>query len=142
MNRIPIRWKFDDGGRRREGHGTAAGDPVVRAVAIVSRRSYTEVFDEIESFRRYCDLRVGALPRWLQLYMRHQGWTWTPATFLGEGCTTHLRTDELPGGRIIVRISHGVAAVIDGCLHDVTDCSRNGRRCVYGWWTCTEVGTP
>lgn len=112
----------------------------MRAVAIVDQRSYTEVFDEVEQFRRRCDLQLGALKNWLPRYMLHLGWEWTPTTFLAEGCTTHLRASELPRGRIVVRISMGVAAVVDRVLHDVSDESRGGRRCVYGWWARPDVG--
>jgi hypothetical protein len=53
---------------------------------------------------------------------------------IGTGCTVHLKADELPAGRIIVRLSGHYAAVIDGVLHDTSDCSRDGTRCVYGYW--------
>ncbi len=140
MNHAPMPWKFDDGGRQREGFRGAHGDPVVRAVAIADQRRYSEVFDEVEQYRRICDLQLGRLKSWVPLYMMTLGWDWTPATFLGEGCTVHLKRRELPGGRIIVRISMGVAAVVDGVLHDVVDSSRHGRRCVYGYWTRPEGG--
>ena len=111
----------------------------MRAVAIVDQRSYTEVFDEVEQFRRRCDLQHGALKTWIPRYMLHLGWVWTPATFLAEGCTMHLCARELPRGRIVVRISTRVAAVVDRVLHDIADESRGGHRCVYGWWTRPEV---
>jgi hypothetical protein len=54
---------------------------------------------------------------------------------VGSGCRVHLRADELPPGRLIVRVSKHVAAVIDGVIHDTFDCSRGGTRCVYGYFT-------
>jgi hypothetical protein len=39
-----------------------------------------------------------------------------------------------PPGRLVVRLSKHVAAVVDGVLHDTYDCSRGGTRCVYGYW--------
>jgi hypothetical protein len=53
---------------------------------------------------------------------------------IGTGCTVHLRSDELPGGRLIVALSRHWCAVIDGVIHDLYDCSRGGTRCVYGYW--------
>jgi hypothetical protein len=54
---------------------------------------------------------------------------------IGTGCKVHLRNGELPNGRIIVKLSRHVAAVIDGVLHDLTEeVSRDGTRCVYGYW--------
>ncbi len=54
---------------------------------------------------------------------------------IGQGCTVHLRADELPGGRLIVRVSRHMCAVIDGVIHDTHDPSRAGTRCVYGYWS-------
>jgi hypothetical protein len=53
---------------------------------------------------------------------------------IGSGCQVHLAADELPPGRIIVRLSKHYAAVVDGVLHDTHDCSRDGTRCVYGYF--------
>ena len=55
-----------------------------------------------------------------------------------EFCTVHLRADELPAGRIIASLSRHVVAVIDGVIHDIYDPSRDGTRCVYGYWTVPE----
>jgi len=54
---------------------------------------------------------------------------------IGSGCKVHLCADELPPGKIIVKLSGHVAAVIDGVLYDNHDCSRQGSRCVYGYWS-------
>ena len=32
------------------------------------------------------------------------------------------------------RLSGHLAAVIDGVVHDIHDCSRDGTRCVYGYF--------
>jgi hypothetical protein len=53
---------------------------------------------------------------------------------IGSGCTVHLRDGELPMGRLIVSVSLHLVAVIDGIIHDTHDCSRDGTRCVYGYW--------
>jgi hypothetical protein len=53
---------------------------------------------------------------------------------IGQGCKVHLRSDELPSGRLIVRVSGHITSMIDGVLHDTYDCSRNGTRCVYGYY--------
>ena len=37
-------------------------------------------------------------------------------------------------GRIIVRLSKHYTCLIDGIIHDTHDPSRNGTRCVYGYW--------
>ena len=37
-------------------------------------------------------------------------------------------------GRLIVSVSKHLTAVIDGNVHDIYDCTRNGKRCVYGYF--------
>lgn len=55
---------------------------------------------------------------------------------IGTGCTVHLVSQELPGGRLIVSVSKHLTAVIDGVIHDTHNPSRSGTRCVYGYWQC------
>ena len=59
---------------------------------------------------------------------------------IGSGCKVHLRADELPSGRLIVSLANHVVAVIDGVLHDTHDSSRDGTRCVYGYWKLEQEG--
>lgn len=53
---------------------------------------------------------------------------------IGQGCTVHMRADELPSGRLVVNLSKHSTAVIDGVCHDTYDPSRDGTRCVYGYF--------
>jgi len=54
--------------------------------------------------------------------------------FIGSGCRVHLRSKELPMGTLIVSVSKHLTTVIDGVINDTHDCSRDGTRCVYGYW--------
>ena len=67
--------------------------------------------------------------------MAELGFVWTPTMAIGQGCTVHLRADELPKGNLIVSVSSHFVAMIDGVIHDTHDPSRQGTRCVYGYWT-------
>lgn len=58
--------------------------------------------------------------------------------FIGSGCRVHLKADELPKGVVIVSLSKHIAAVKNGVIHDLSDCSRDGTRCVYGYWRKEE----
>ena len=78
--------------------------------------------------------RTGIHRPTMRRIMEALGWHWIPTMKIGEGCRVHLSADELPAGRIIVSLSRHYAAVIDGELHDTHDCSRDGTRCVYGYW--------
>ena len=82
------------------------------------------------------------MPDVYKRYLAETGWEWVPTMEFGVGCQVHLRADELPEGRLIVRLSKHLAAVIDGVLHDTHDCSRDGTRCVYGYWTQLEPNGP
>lgn len=53
---------------------------------------------------------------------------------VGTGCRVHLRDGELPEGRLIVRVSGHLVAVINSVIHDTHDPSREGTRCVYGYF--------
>jgi hypothetical protein len=68
-------------------------------------------------------------------YLESLGWVWTPTMRIGSGCKVHLKASELPPGRLIVKASKHMTVVIDRVLHDTYDCTRNGTRCVYGYFT-------
>jgi hypothetical protein len=142
-----MRWIYDDGGREAAGfEAKKVGDCVVRAIAIATGQSYRAVYDEIgdlardDNSRRRVHRRSNVSPRngvmkeVYKRYLRDLGWTWTPTMGIGTGCRVHLRDGELPAGRLIVRTSRHLTAVIDGVIHDIYDPSRDGSRCVYGYW--------
>jgi hypothetical protein len=138
---------YNDGGRSAAGYLGEARDCVTRAVAIATGLPYQEVYDALgdgcrtqrktSRSKREASARngVNTQRKWFQAYMRNLGWTWTPTMTIGSGCKVHLRADELPAGRLIVSVSKHYAAVIDGVIHDTHDCSRDGKRCVYGYWS-------
>ena len=138
---------FDDGGRKTAGFKGEASDCVARAIAIAADRPYREVYDALAhgNGMQRATRRTGRCPRsarngvitqrqWFKDYMTSLGFVWHPTMQIGSGCKIHLRADELPPGRLVVMVSKHSAAVIDGVLHDTHDCSRNGTRCVYGYW--------
>jgi hypothetical protein len=144
-------WQYNDGGRKAARFKGATGDCVTRAIAIATGKPYVEVYHEIndaakdEKFRRGkigfaatigrgSSARTGVLKATLKEYIASLGWTWTPTMKIGTGCRVHLKADELPAGRLIVSVSRHLVAVIDGVIHDTHDPSRNGTRCVYGYW--------
>lgn len=136
-------WVYDDGGRAAAGYRGETGDCVTRAIAIATERPYAQVYADLNHYaslerlrkgRRRSSARLGVYPQTIRRYMHDIGWLWVPTMAIGSGCRTHLRADELPGGRIIVNLSRHIAAVIDGVTHDTDDPSRGGTRCVYGYW--------
>ena len=144
---MAVNFETNDGGRLLYFKGEA-GDCVTRAVAIASGLDYKEVYDTLaegnasqrkskRSKKRTRSARNGIITKrkWFKDYMSSLGFTWVPLMSVGSGCQVHLHKDELPTkGRLVLRLSNHVAAYIDGVLHDTYDCSRDGKRCVYGYW--------
>jgi hypothetical protein len=137
-------WVYDDGGRADAGYRGEAGDCVTRSVAIATGRPYAEVYAALNEAARAerpragrarSSARTGVKKQTIGRYLADIGWAWHPTMHIGQGCRTHLRADELPAGRLIVKCSRHLTAVIDGVIHDTHDPSRDGTRCVYGFWT-------
>ncbi len=129
---------FTDGGREASGFKGQTGDCVVRAIAIATEKNYRDVYNDLARLnkksggKRSC--RNGVSKDVYGKYLNSLGWAFYPTMRFGEGCTVHLREDELPKGRIIVGLSKHLCAVIGGVIHDMYDPSRRGTRCVYGYW--------
>ena len=144
--------KIDDGGRAAAGYKGYAGDCVVRSIAIVTKLPYQQIYNDLfkanEEFRTNSKTKLARslkqkndTPRTgthrvvLKEYLKKLGWIWSPTMFIGQGCKVHLKKNELPGGTLIISCSKHVTVVKDGVLHDTYDCTRNGTRCVYGYWS-------
>jgi hypothetical protein len=140
-----VNYQHNDGGRAAAGYKGTAGDCVTRAIAIATGKPYREVYDAINAaakterlgkrMRGKSSARTGVHKPLIRNFMERLGWRWVPTMFVGQGCKVHLRADELPPGRLLVKVSRHSVAVIDGVIHDTHDCSRGGTRCVYGYFT-------
>ena len=152
FSRSNLQLKVNDGGRSAAGYKGKAGDCVVRSIAIVTGMSYQKVYQDLynanEKFRiisktklarslkqKNDSPRTGTHRIVLKKYLEKLGWKWTPTMFIGQGCKVHLKKEELPSGILIVSCSKHITVVKNGVLHDTYDCSRNGTRCVYGYWS-------
>lgn len=135
---------YNDGGRAAAGFRGDTRDCGVRALAIAANMNYRDAYELIGEFckkeRRSKRRKTRSHPRtgvYRATYNRvleHLGWKWAPAMQIGSGCVMHVHPDELPHGPVILRLSKHFAAAIDGILHDTYDSSRDGTRCVYGYW--------
>lgn len=142
-------WVYDDGGRSTSGfRGLADGDCVCRSISIVTKTPYRKTYDLLVE---YCKTervprgdtrshpRTGIAMHTIKRYMSELGWIWVPAMAIGTGTQVHLRPGELPPGRLMVRLSKHVTAVVDDEIRDIFDPARQGTRCVYGFWTEGDV---
>jgi hypothetical protein len=137
-------FKYNDGGRKDAGYKGDAGDCVVRSIAIVTGKPYKEVYDALNILaetertgkkkKTKSNSRTGVFRVTYEKYLKSLGYTWIPTMGIGTGCRVHVRSDELPKGRLILRVSEHITTMIDGVIHDTYDCSRNGTRCVYGYF--------
>lgn len=136
---------YCDGGRAAAGFKGQTGDCVTRAIAIATGMPYKEVYDLVNEFGRQTvkvvkgrlkrsTAREGVYKDTTRAIMEHLGWRWVPTMRVGQGCTVHLHEDELPKGRVICKVSRHLVAVIDGVIFDTYDPSRDGSRCVYGYY--------
>ena len=143
----------NDGGRHDAGYKGETRDCVTRAIAIITEKPYKEVYDALNvlseskklgsrkiktaygtSYKKVSSSRTGVVRKVYDEYLKSLGYQWTPTMLIGQGCKVHLRNDELPSGRLIVRVSGHITSMINGVLYDTYDCSRNGTRCVYGYY--------
>jgi hypothetical protein len=85
--------------------------------------------------RRTASRGIDVKRKWFKDYMHSLGFSWTPTMKIGQGCKVHLREGELPKGSLVVNVSRHFTCVRDGVLLDTYDCSRDGTRCVYGYWS-------
>lgn len=155
---------ISDGGRAAAGYKGKTGDCATRAVAVAAGISYDDAYaaingaaqaergrtrrgrrgpDGVRSVKRVkSNAREGVWPETMhRVLVDGLGWRWTATMGIGTGCRVHMRAEELPAGRLIVRLGHHYAAVIDGVLHDSFDSTRGGDACVYGYWRQPQEGT-
>lgn len=144
---------LDDGGRTLAGFTGVVGDCVARSIAIASGRPYTEVYEalsngqgsqrktkwQLKKRSRSARNGISVRRKWFKDYMASIGFVWTPTMAIGSGCKTHLAAGELPNGRLVVAVSKHYTAVIDGTIRDLYNPERDGRRCVYGYWSLIGV---
>lgn len=141
-------FQYNDGGRQEAGYKGSASDCVCRAICIATGKPYQEVYDflaeQTAGQRKSKNNKKGRSKsaangintsrKWFGDYMALLGFTWVPTMFVGQGCKVHLKKEELPMGRLMVNVSHHMVAVINGVIHDTHDSSRQGTRCVYGYY--------
>jgi len=135
---------YNDGGRKNAGYKGITDDCVTRAIAIATQIPYQQVYDSINELakkeritkkkRKKSNARTGVFKQTTRKYMKSIGWEWVPTMLIGKGCKVHLTKDELPSGRLVVSVSKHSVAVIEGVIHDIYNPSRNGTRCVYGYY--------
>lgn len=127
-----VQFTFNDGGRLQAGFKGTARDCVARAIAIVTERSYAQVYAELAKANSEVlgvkSARNGLSKAVYEPYLLGLGFKWYPAPKLTG---RKARCADLPQGRLIARQAHHLVAVIDGVAHDTNDTTS---KMVYGYW--------
>lgn len=127
-----MKFNYNDGGRSKYFKGEVR-DCVTRAIAIATDRDYKETYNEVAKIIGYTP-RNSVKKKDTKKLMKELGFTWVSCMGIGTGCQTHLRKEELPSGTIICSVSGHLTCIKDGVINDTFDPSRDGTRCVYGYW--------
>lgn len=134
-----VNFVYNDGGRSKYFDAVGVGDCVTRAISIASGLDYLDVYTYLSTLNKKRtgkkSARNGVFKKDYHNYILNLGFEWVACSGIGTGCTMHLHKDELPSsGTLILRLSKHLAAYVDGKLLDTYDCSRDGTRCVYGYY--------
>ena len=145
-----MEFNFNDGGRADAGYKGRTGDCVTRAVAIAAELPYQEVYNRLAegnanqrvtkrsrkttARQKTASHGISTTRKWFKDYMKSLGFEWVSTMGIGTGCKVHLKSDELPSGRVIARVTRHYCAVIDGAINDTYNPSRDETRCFYGYW--------
>ena len=135
---------YSTGGREKYYNTIKVGDCVCRAIANGTGMDYKEVYDLINSYaskehlskhkKNKSTARNGVYKNTVYKSLTDLGWKWIPTMFIGSGCKLNLNEKELPNGTLIVSVSMYLTCVKNKKLYDTYDCSRGGKRCVYGYY--------
>ena len=137
---------YSTGGREKYFKQTSVRDCVTRAIANATGIDYLEIYNGINDEakrersskrkRTTSSARNGVYTATAKRYIeRVLGWVWVPCMSIGTGCQVHVKKGELPSrGSYILNLSGHFSCWKDDELYDTYDCSRNGTRCVYGYW--------
>lgn len=125
---------YSDGGRSKYYKAENVGDCVCRAICNATGNDYKETYKSLTRLAGETP-RNGVPRKVIKKYLESiLGWKWIPCMGKGTGCKVHLNENELPKGTLIVNLSRHLSCVKDGVLYDTYDCTREEKRCVYGYW--------
>ena len=124
-----MKFKYNNGGSKFKNRN----DCVVRAISIATNQDYIKILNEFKLLMDKPPYK-GVPKKITKKYLKDIGWKWQPTMSIGSGCKVHLKENELPDGIIICKLSKHITTIIDGVINDTYDPSRDGNRCVYGYW--------
>ena len=143
-----MKFVYSDGGRNQYFIGKDKGCCVCRAICNATGKDFKEIYNLINKTSKrektgcrkmgVSNARTGVYKYTEKEIIENVlGWKWHATMTIGSGCKVHLNDEllELCSKPMIVRVSKHLTCVKDGAIYDTYDCSRNGSRCVYGYWS-------
>lgn len=135
-------FKYNDGGRAEAGFKGSTRDCVTRAIAIATNTSYMKVYDDLNElcrkynsrkskYKRDSSARDGIAKNIYHRYLLSIGFKWVPKTFVGKGCTIHLKKEDLPNGIVICKLARHLTVMIDGVINDTFNPNEQTKYCYY-----------
>ena len=136
IRRTPLEYQYNDGGRSEAGFKGDAGDCVTRAIAIASKKPYSEVRKELMDAKKQwmktsrsrhakscktSSVRNGTERTVWKPYLESLGWVKHNQIRFGSSNRKDLVRENLPKGNVIVQVRKHVMAVIDHVVHDTWD---------------------
>lgn len=142
---MELDFNYNSGGREKYFEKEEVGDCVCRAISIANDMDYKEVYDKINEYakgehkgkrkKEISNARNGVYKNTYDKLLKELGWVFIPLMTIGSGCQAHLRTNEIPMNDIIIcKLSKHLTCVKNGVINDTYNCSREGNRCVYGYY--------
>lgn len=147
---MELDFQYNSGGRENYFKKERVGDCVCRAIAIANDMDYLEVYNMINEYakqehitkrkKKKSNARNGVFKGTEKKILETLGWKWVACMQIGKGCQVHLRANEIPMNKtIICQVSHHLTVVKNGVINDTYNCSREGNRCVYGYWVKEDI---
>lgn len=141
---MELEFNYNSGGREKYFKRENVKDCVCRAITIANDMDYLEVYNMINEYSKkehktkrkgISSARNGVYKETYKKVLENLGWTFVPTMSIGSGCQVHLKANEIPMNKtIIAKVSRHLVCVKNGVINDTYNCSKNGTRCVYGYW--------
>ena len=118
-----ITFQWNDGGRAASGFVGVTGDCATRSLAIVTGRSYRDVYQDLWD-RQQRTPRRGVYVDAVNQFLRDNGWKRQELDVEGG----------LPQGIVVLSFADHVSALIDGVVHDTWNPLEDADRSLQGCW--------
>ena len=115
-----MKWIYDDGGRSNYYKAKNVRDCVCRAISIANNKDYKEIYRELTRLNYGKTPRNGVSESIYKKLLENLGWKCVEC----ENENVYLKTEDIPAGIVICKISRHLVAVKNKTIYDTWDCSK------------------